>query len=100
VRPSYDFIIIDCPPTGTLADTGLIERFADRTLFIIRAGLFERRRIEDIENYAQNERFKHVSLVLNATKGGGRYGYRYGYHYGYRYGYRYGYGKKKKGFFR
>lgn len=96
VRPSYDFIIIDCPPTGTLADTGLIERFADRTLFIIRAGLFERRRIEDIENYAQNERFKHVSLVLNATKGGGRYGYRYGYHYGYRYGY----GKKKKGFFR
>ena len=100
VRPSYDFILIDCPPTGTLADTGLIERFADRTLFIIRAGLFERRRIEDIENYAETERYKHVSLVLNATKGGGRYGYRYGYHYGYRYGYRYGYGKKKKGFFK
>jgi len=34
-----------------------------------------------------------VSLVLNATKGGGRYGYRYGYHYGYHYGY-----GKKKGF--
>ena len=95
VRASYDFILIDCPPTETLADTGLIERYADRTLFIVRAGLFERRRLEDIENYAQTERYKHISLVLNATKGGGRYGYRYGYHYGYRYGYRYGYGKKK-----
>ncbi len=93
VRTSYDFILIDCPPTGTLADAGLIERFADRTLFIIRAGLFERRRLEDIELYAETERYKHVSLVLNATKGGGRYGYRYGYHYGYHYGY-----GKKKGF--
>lgn len=87
VRADYDFILIDCPPTETLADTGLIERYADRTLFIVRAGLFERRRLEDIENYAQTDHYKHISLVLNATKGGGRYGYRYGYPYGYRHSY-------------
>lgn len=98
VRTEYDFVLVDCPPTETLADTGLIERFADRTLFIVRAGLFERRRLADLENMAQSKRYKHVSIVINATKSGGRYGYRYGYHYGYRYGYHYGYGKKKKGF--
>lgn len=90
-RPLYDFIIIDCPPTETLADTGIIERQADRTLFVMRAGLFERKRIEDLDADAKNGKYKHMSLILNGVKYGGRYGYRYGYHYGYRYGYKYGY---------
>ena len=46
LRPLYDFIVIDCPPTETLADTGLIERNADRTLFVIRAGMFARKKVE------------------------------------------------------
>lgn len=96
LRPRYDFILIDCPPSETLADAGIIERYADRTLFIIRAGLFERKRLEELEADAGNGKYKHLSLILNATKAGGRYGYRYGYHYGYRYGYHYGYHKKDK----
>ena len=92
VRADYDFVLIDCPPTETLADTGLLDRHADRTLFVVRAGLFERRRLDDIEGFVQSGRCKHVSLVLNASRGGGRYGYRYGYHYGYRYSY----GKHRK----
>lgn len=96
IRSRYDFILIDCPPSETLADAGIIERYADRTLFIIRAGLFERKRVEELEADAENGKYKHLSLILNATKAGGRYGYRYGYHYGYHYGYRYGYHRKNK----
>lgn len=91
MRPQYDFIIIDCPPAESLADTGIIERHADRTLFVLRAGLFERKRIEDLEADAQNGKYKQMSVILNAAKFGGRYGNRYGYRYGYHYGYRYGY---------
>lgn len=89
VRPRYDFIIIDCPPGENLADVGLIERYADRTLIVVRAGLFERRRLADLELAVGNGKYKHVSVALNGTQGVGRYGngYRYGYHYGYRYGY-------------
>lgn len=89
-RDMYDFIIIDCPPAETLADTGIIERQADRTLFVMRAGLFERKHIEDLDLAAKNGKYKQMSLILNAIKLGARYGYRYGYRRGYRYGY---YGK-------
>lgn len=94
VRPLYDFVLIDCPPTDTLADAGIIERCVDRTLFIIRAGLFERKRLSDLEAAVENGKYKHISLILNATKTGGRYGYHYGYKYGYKYGDKYGYNKK------
>lgn len=88
-RGSYDFIIIDCPPAESLADTGIIERQADRTLFVMRAGLFERKRVEDLDAAAQNGKYKQMFLILNAIKLGARYGYRYGYRRGYRYGYGY-----------
>ena len=96
LRSQYDFILIDCPPSEALADAGIIERYADRTLFIIRAGLYERKRLGELEMDAENGKYKHVSIILNASKSGGRYGYRYGYHYGNRYGYHYGYHKKNK----
>lgn len=82
VRPRYDFIFIDCPPADTLADTGIIERHADRTLFVIRAGLFVRSRIEDLDADVCNGKYKHISLILNATRTRNGYGYRYGYPYG------------------
>lgn len=90
VRPRYDFIFIDCPPANSMADTSIIERYVDRTLFIIRAGLFERKNIPDLENNVQSGRYKHLSLILNGTRILPRYGYKYGYKYGYGYGYGYG----------
>lgn len=91
LRPLYDFIIIDCPPVESLADTGLIEKHADRTLFIVRAGLYQRNRVIDLETTYQSNRFKHMSIILNAVEVGSRYGYKYGYRYGYKYGYGNGY---------
>ena len=96
LRPRYDFILIDCPPSETLADADIIERHADRTLFVIRAGLYERKRLGELEADAQNGKYKHVSIILNATKAGGRYGYHYGYRYGYHYGYHRGYYNRQK----
>lgn len=95
LRPQYDFILIDCPPTETLADASIIERYADRTLYVIRAGLFERKRLPDLEADVKNGKYKHLSVILNATKAGGRYGYHYGYKYGYHYhSSHYGYHRK------
>ena len=84
-RKEYDYIFIDCPPIDIVADTQLIEKYADRTIFIVRAGLFDRSMLADLESIYQQKRFKNLALILNGTEGAGGYGYRYGYKYGYRY---------------
>lgn len=103
LRQQFDYILIDCPPIEILADTQIIEKQADRTLFVVRAGLMERGLLNDLQNVYDEGKFKNMSLILNGTTDdGGRYGYHYGYRYGYgsrygyHYGYNYGYGGKTK----
>lgn len=95
MRSRFDYILIDCPPVDIVADTQIIEKLADRTVFIVRAGLLERDMLPKLQSDYEAKRFKNMALVLNGTIGGSsRYGYHYGYRYGYKYGYAYGYGSK------
>ena len=91
MRSRYDYIFIDCPPIDIVADTQIIEKLADRTIFVVRAGLLERDMLSELQRNYEEKRFKNMALVLNGTDGGGK---RYGYRYGYKYGYKYGYGSK------
>ena len=85
-RPNYDFILVDCPMTETLADASIIEHMVDRTLYVVRAGLFQRRQVTQLDVYVQTGKYKNLSLVLNAIPPVERYthGYKY-YYYGYNY---------------
>ena len=87
VREKYDYVLIDCPPIELVADTQIIEKFADRTVFVLRAGLLERDMLAELENIYGEKKYKNMCIILNGTVGNGR---RYGYHYGYGYGYHYG----------
>ena len=88
LRDNYQYILIDTPPVNLVADTDIIERSVNRTLFVIRAGLFERGMLSALENDYRNSRLKNMALVLNATHvNASGNGYRYGYKYGYGYGY-------------
>ncbi len=91
LRDNYDYIFIDCPPIDIVADTQIIEKLADRTIFVVRAGLLERDMLPELQRMYDEKRFKNMALLLNGTEGGGS---RYGYRYGYKYGYKYGYGSK------
>lgn len=84
IKGEYDYVFVDCPPIDIVADTQIIERFATRTFFVVRAGLLEKNILPELEEIYQGGRFKNLSLILNATTddGGGRYGSRYGYPYG------------------
>lgn len=96
VRQVYDYVIIDCPPVEVVADTQILEQFADRTIFVVRAGLMERSMLPEIDALYKEKKYKNMTLVLNGTKAsGGRYGKHYGYGYGY--GYDYHYGNDKNG---
>ena len=77
LRPEYDYIFIDCPPVDIVADAQIIEKWADRTIFVVRSGLLDRSMLSELENMYTGKRFKNLSMILNGTEStGGRYGYR------------------------
>ena len=101
LKSQYDYILVDCPPIEVVADAQIIDRYADRTFFIIRAGLLERSMLPELDRLYEEKKYVSMSLILNGTRNDqGRYGYshsyRYGYGYGYGYGYNYGEGKNNK----
>ena len=95
VKRDYDYVFLDCPPVEIVADATIISRYADRTLFVVRAGLLDRDALPDIEKWYDERRYPGLTIILNGTGDGfshygyHRYGSRYGYHYGH-YGYGYG----------
>lgn len=89
LRGKYERIFIDCPPIDIVADTSIISRLADVTLFVVRTGLLERALIGEINGIYNSGRLNNMAVLLNGTK---RIHSKYGYHYGYGYGYGYGHG--------
>ncbi len=77
LRDKYEYIIIDCPPINIVADTQIIEMVADRTMFIIRAGLMDRNLLPELERIYRNNVYKNMSIIMNATTSNERYGYGY-----------------------
>lgn len=101
LKSRFDYVIIDCPPIEVVADAQIIDKFADRTFFVIRAGLFDRSMLPELDRLYEEKKYRNMSFILNGSRNDqGRYGYshtyRYGYGYGYGYGYNYGGGEKKQ----
>lgn len=92
IRNEFDYVFFDCPPVEIVADTSILAKHADISLFVIRVGLMELDFLPIIEEYYDDQRFNNMGVILNGTlTANSRYGYRrYGYRYGYGYGYGYG----------
>ena len=90
LRRKYDYVFLDCPPVDIVADTSIIARIADMTIFVMRAGLMDKRALPMVDEVAKGGLYPRMSVVLNGVaQKEGRYGYgRYGYGYGYKYEYR------------
>ena len=90
MREEYDYIFVDCPPIEVVADASIITEVVDMTIFVMRAGQIDKRALPSLEDLYANNKYQHMTMILNAvdirTK---RYGYGKG---GYGYGYGYGYG--------
>ncbi len=93
LRQQYDYIFVDCPPVEIVADTQILDRYADHTIFVVRAGLLERSMVKEIQRFYNEKKYHNMCLVLNGTR---EYQGRSGYGYGYGYGYGDYYGKKSK----
>ena len=91
LRPMFDYIVVDTPPSIMMADAGTMSRFADRVVFVIRQDYASRSQVVDGIQIINSAGGKLGGFVMNRSTAerAGRYGYGYGssYHYGKKYGY-------------
>ena len=87
MKDKYDYIFIDCPPVEVVADTQIINKFADNTLFVVRAELLDKSMLPTIDRFYTEKKYNNMGIILNGTylsrTGRAGYSYRYGYNYGY-----------------
>ena len=87
MREEYDYIFLDCPPIEIVADASIITEVTDMSVFVMRAGLMDKRVLPTVEDLYKSGKYKHMTLILNCVDiqykkygyGQSTYGYGYGY---------------------
>ena len=67
-KKEYDVVFLDCPPVNIVVDTQIVAQWADRTLFVVRAGLLERSALKELNEFYEEKKFKNISVILNGTE--------------------------------
>ncbi|MCR5395531.1 MAG: polysaccharide biosynthesis tyrosine autokinase [Bacteroidales bacterium] len=89
LRERFDYIILDNPPLGIVADTGIANRVADLTLYVMRVGYLDRRQLPAVQDVYTSHQLRNMAVVLtdidyevlNYSMGYTGYGKYYGYRY-------------------
>lgn len=77
-KQEYDLVFLDCPPVNIVVDTQIIAPMADRTLFVVRAGLLERSALKELNEFYEEKKFHNISVILNGTEADRSRYYTYG----------------------
>ena len=91
LKNHYDYVIVDTAPTLLVADSTIITKYADVTLYLIKANYTQKQILTYINNLKQQNKIQNTSIIFNNV--GENIGYGKGYAYQYNYGYGYGYGE-------
>lgn len=82
LKQKYDYIILDTPPVGLVADALELVQFADVTLYIVRQNYTKKDMITLLNNRVKRGELNNASIVLNGYQNKAKYGATYGYGYG------------------
>lgn len=81
----YDYVLLDAPPIGLVADAMAIMRMADITLIVLRAEYSKKEFVNGFGRFTKDSNI-NPGVVLNGVQKRGHYGYGYGSNYGSSYG--------------
>lgn len=97
LRRSYDFVIVDTAPLGTVIDAAVVARVCDGAVLVVEAGKINYHFEQEMKEQMEKSGCPILGAILNkvdvkkAGYGYGKYGkyskYGYGGYYGYGYGY-------------
>ncbi len=77
----YDYIVIDTPPIGMVADAMIIGKLADLTLMLVRTRYTRKAVFDLIEELQESNNIENLALVINDIKTFNTYGNNYYYKY-------------------
>jgi len=83
LKLKYDYIILDTPPVGLVADALELSKFCDATLYIVRQGFTKKAMLSVVNEKHKRGELKNVSIVFNGFQNKVKYGYGSSYGYGY-----------------
>ncbi|PKB17416.1 polysaccharide biosynthesis tyrosine autokinase [Flavobacterium sp. 5] len=83
LKSKYDYIILDTPPVGLVADSLELTQYCDIILYIVRQNFTKKEMISLLNNRINREELHHTSIILNGFENKAKYGGGYGYGYGY-----------------
>jgi succinoglycan biosynthesis transport protein ExoP len=87
LRRLAEFVILDCPPVLTVADTVALASLTDSALFVVDSSGTRRTAVVEARRRLQQVGTEMLGGILNKVPPAGRSGYSYSYGYGYGYGY-------------
>ena len=97
LRQQYHYVLVDTPPSNTVADAGIIGQLCDTALLVVRMHRTPAPLVKRAVRFLQANRVNVAGCILAGFDAqASRYPYRYGY-YGYGYDYGYGYGASSYG---
>jgi len=85
VKENYEYIIVDTAPVGMVTDTIQISKYANLSIYVIKANMLDKRMLHIPEKLHIENKLPKMAILINGTD-----------HSKGAYGYGYGYGSKKK----
>lgn len=79
LRQVYDYIILDTPPVGMVADALTLNEFSDLSVYLVRYNYTERKQLKTIEDLFMGKQLNNPLIVLNGAKKTNSAYYTYGY---------------------
>ena len=83
LKLKYDYIILDTPPVGLVADALELAQYCDATLYIVRQGFTKKGMLSVVNEKHKRGELHNISIILNDFQNKSEYGYGYNYGYGY-----------------
>ncbi|SCX91967.1 protein involved in gliding motility EpsB [Nonlabens sp. Hel1_33_55] len=83
LKQSYDYVILDTPPLGLVADAMEISKHSDASLYVVRQGYTKKGMLDILNDKYSKQELGNVSMLFNYFNDRARYGHGYGYGYGY-----------------
>ena len=77
VKADYDFVILDAPPVGLVADALQMKDLAEATMYVVRSGVTLKPQLKIIQDIAEKEKLPRPFIVLNGVNGNGLDSYAY-----------------------